>query len=273
MLFIGLLFSKWISGAKAQDSCADVVIPLGKTVEFSELGMGNKVHNMRFLLKGDLLIDADLHVSDCRFYCDKNVQIIVGKGVSVTSRGCEYTEAFNEMWNGIVLNAGANWNSTGDTYTQAINALQVNTGAKFKVRSSEFVSNHVGIFIDEQFLPQTLADMEVEGTKFYTGAPLLAPYSGQNGNIGVKIRRVREIQIGDDWSLRNEFYAIRTGIEITRSSVAVYAGHFHDLVQEATGIFATTTFVDFAPTIVVGNGVLTGQRRNEFDNVQKRRIC
>jgi hypothetical protein len=253
---------------------ADVVTDECNPTTLSSLNLPNPVSFTTFLLQNDLYIDVDVDIDHCVFYVEPGFSIILNDGIEVNSSKNLYRNSCNEMWQGIVLSNNSRWNSNGgDKYTQAITALEVRTGAEFSVASADFESNYVGMFINEHPFPQTLAEMSVKQTNFYTAAPLLPPYAGQPGFRGIQIRDVREIRIGTQWSEKNTFSNLRFGLHITRSSVYVTGNEFKDMaLGESTGIYAGATVSDIPYFLVIGDiDFLFTQDplfRNEFDNMR-----
>ncbi|MFN3917453.1 MAG: hypothetical protein ACK4K0_06900, partial [Flavobacteriales bacterium] len=252
-------------------NAADFVTDVCNPTYLSTLTQQQNISNLTILLNNDFIIDQNVTIDNTIFYVRGGYKIQVQNGRTVTSINSVYREYYDNMWQGIELEADSRWSGRFDTYRQAIVAADVKTGAQYNFNTCKFESNYIGIQVQPHTLPSTTAQKSVISTQFYTADPLLPPYAGQNGFTGIQLNSVNGIQIGLAWNSKNEFYNLRHGINTRNSSFTVYGNHFHDLVEEATGINAFGNNLLLPGTIPQATiGQLSNNNlRNEFDNMKK----
>lgn len=196
-------------------------------------------------ITGDIILNANLTISNCTFAFDPGTQILVPAGYTLTiTNGSELTADTDEMWDGIRVETGVP--GIGKVI---INGSSVIANAIYGVH----IVNTVGYYADFEINDDVVFcnnyhGMHIEGyggahpglveETTFCGPALLDPYDGDMG-VGVYIIENKfstsNITIGNGNTLSgssgyNEFYGLQYGIQLDWSTATIQNNYFHDII-------------------------------------------
>ncbi len=202
-------------------------------------------------INGTFTVDQNLTFEEANVKLSPYSKIVVNSGVTLTISGSYLHACQDTMWDGIYLKAGANLVVTSSYFEDALNAIVSENGAPYSITSSTFNKNYIGIliepytgshtgFIDEcTFSSVNLNNyLSVSGI-FSGGSKLISPYLGDKAHIGVDVRSVYDIHIGDaNYLNKNIFTNIENGIRTSYSGTKIENNTFTNIIEPGVVAFA-----------------------------------
>ena len=211
----------------------------------------------------------------CKVAMATNGIITVDNGAHlVISDGATVTTWTGSMWNGIMLNPGANLTVDNATIENAKIGIQSNGGAPFTIQNgSKLNANRIGIAIGiyNGTHPGIIKNSTISCYNS-SGVPanaLLPPYSGTRSNVGIYIlASVTQVNIGVDQSGQtNTFDNMDIGIYCVQSGLRVYNTTFKNINGSGTiGRCIMSSANSTTERLLVVGGNSNSYQKNTFLN-------
>jgi hypothetical protein len=189
-----------------------------------------------------LSIYGDIRIDIPQFELDA-VDVIIHSGVTVfIDPGSDFIignstliEGCDEMWEAIVVEAGASIDMQQSTVKDGIHAITLLDGSAMFLEKNIFDENYIGVYIPPSAGGPNSQSINVQTfalNQFISTSTLKPPYSGQITYAGVEINEAAVFKIGHGLttSIANTFSGIRNGVLSFNSTPLVKECVFQNLV-------------------------------------------
>ena len=137
-----------------------------------------------------------------------------------TLKGCG-----DEMWQGVIVNSNTEFISEQDSRIEdAMYAVSARENALVGILSTTFDRNRVGIFSENNFQLNALADVT-----FDCSSALVSPLEGLFGEAGIKVKDLDLLSVGVLGLPPVVFQNIRNGILAENTNIMVTSGNFNNI--------------------------------------------
>ena len=178
------------------DCCTKPGVPsINNTSASAYFGSTSVVNNATYVINGNFIVNQNLDFSNCHLYFGMDAAIIVQPGFTLKLKnGCLLEACGDDMWSGIELKAGSDFNSLGNTVIKdAKRAVESKEGANFFIYSTTFENNLTGIFMGPY---NGSHPGRYHTTSFNRNGPLKNSGTSNQTTIGVEILRVQSCRLG-----------------------------------------------------------------------------
>lgn len=191
--------------------------------------------NVTLLIQGTLFVDNNLSFTNCHIYVAAGGQILVNTTALLTLdstiiEGCGY------MWNGITLNANTGiLVQNSSTVSDATKGVTAKMQSSVDVLNSSFLNCVIGIYAPSNIdCNYNNTHFVVKGSKFGMNGNFKPDFSGQSAHgtrskAGIEIFDLLNPTIGNNTSIKNQFYKMNTGIIAHRCSFTLTNNSFRNI--------------------------------------------
>lgn len=193
---------------------------------------GSNFQSARIYVQDSLVIDTNVHFTDSRFFMDSMAVIHILEFDTLFSENTVYdTACTTHMWEGIVVENRAAFDSQTDTIRNALNGVVSLEGGDLRLTGTVFSDCHTGVRLDTLAGPHpaTFQNCVFQGS----GSNLLPPYSNLSKPArGIAVAKVDWASIGDSLNpgTPNLFTRLQIGIEFYRSNGGSFGNEFREML-------------------------------------------
>ncbi|MEM6398001.1 MAG: T9SS type A sorting domain-containing protein [Bacteroidota bacterium] len=168
--------------------------------------------------------------------------IIVESGYTLTLDGFLWIEGCLDAWESILVKDGGTLIIRGNVHISgARQAIIVEDGGTLIIRGNAFIfDNWDGIVANSSSLNGANPNIFIDGAVFAHAYFLLEPRFGEKANRGIKLDKVTAgVTITGEENGGNLFYDLKTGIDLTQSSISVSDSEFSNfwsVLPRGTGV-------------------------------------
>ncbi len=220
-------------------------------------------------ISADFEIDQYVTYSNCTFYLNPGVEILVTAGNTLVLENSK-VYACTDMWKGIRVQADGKLKSADSEICEAEYAVLPENGSTVLLENTKFYRNYLGLYIPTPSTGNTSITLQMRNCEFATYGTIRPTYIGQTTSPGTKslagiYANKTYIDLGSNYQ-PNRFCDMSNGVISSSTNISVSNCIFMDILPDAhyqsiTGSMVNNSTYNGSAIYAFGNnGQLLKQR-------------